>query len=76
MDLEPGGTPERPIDVSTAALVEPKARSVACPRCDEVLAVESHDAHTDERGRLREVSLRCRSCGTTRKLWFRIVPLS
>jgi hypothetical protein len=74
MDLEPGGTPERPIDVSTAALVEPKARAVACPRCEEPFGVESHEAHTDDRGRLREVSLRCRNCATTRKLWFRIVP--
>lgn len=73
MDLEPGGTPERPMDVSTAALVEPKARSIPCPRCEEPFGVESHEAHAGGHGRLREVALECRNCGTTRKAWFRIV---
>jgi hypothetical protein len=76
MDLEPGGAPERPIDVGTAALVEPKARSVPCPRCEEPFGVAAHEAHTDDRGRLREVMLKCRACGTTRSLWFRIVQPS
>jgi hypothetical protein len=74
MDLEPGGAPARPIDVTTAALVEPKARSISCPRCNEPFGVETHEAHTDGHGRLREVVLRCRNCGTTRSAWFRIVP--
>jgi hypothetical protein len=76
MDLEPGGSPERPVDVSTAALVEPKARSVPCPRCNEPFTVEAHEAYTDDHGRLREVVLRCRACGTTRNMWFRIVQAS
>jgi hypothetical protein len=76
MDLEPGGSPERPIDVTTAALVEPKARSVPCPRCNEPFGVEAHEAHADDHRRLREVMLRCRSCGTTRSSWFRIVQPS
>jgi hypothetical protein len=76
MDLEPGGSPSLPLDVTTAALVEPRARSVRCPRCDEAFDVASHEAHTDEHGRLREVLLRCRSCGLERTLWFRIVPPS
>lgn len=73
MDLEPGGSPERPIDVSTAALVEPKARAVPCPRCAEPFGVEAHEAYADAHGRLREVSVGCKSCGAARKLWFRIV---
>ena len=73
MDLEPGGMPERPLDVPTAALVEPKARAVRCPRCEEAFDVASHEAHTDVHGRLREVGLRCRNCGLERTLWFRIV---
>jgi hypothetical protein len=76
MDLEPGGAPERPIDVMTAALVEPKARSIPCPRCNEPFGVEAHEAHADDHGRLREVVLRCRNCGMTRSSWFRIVPPS
>jgi hypothetical protein len=76
MDLEPGGAPERPIDVTTAALVEPKARSISCPRCNEPFSVEAHEAHSDDHRRLREVALRCRICGMTRSSWFRIVPPS
>jgi hypothetical protein len=76
MDLEPGGSPERPIDVGTAALVEPKARSVPCPRCEEPFDIASHEAYMDDHRRLREVVLRCRHCGTTRSLWFRIVQPS
>jgi hypothetical protein len=75
LDLEAGGRPERPIDVSTPALVEPKARAVRCPRCDEPFDVESHEAHTDAQP-LREAVLRCRFCGTTRSLWFRVVAPS
>lgn len=77
LELEPGGAPERPIDVTTAALVEPKAKSVTCPRCGELFAVDEHEAHADhEHGRLREAKLRCTVCGERRSLWFRIVPPS
>ena len=72
MDLEPGGTEAYPIEVPTAAVIEPRARGVACPRCDEPFHVESHDAHVDPHGRLREARLRCRLCGERRSLWFRI----
>jgi hypothetical protein len=76
LDLEPGGSPERPIEVPTPAIVEPKAKSVACPRCDELFVVDEHAAHTDGHGRLREAKLRCNVCGERRSLWFRIVPPS
>jgi hypothetical protein len=76
LDLEPGGSPAHPIDVPTAALVEPKAASVACPRCSEPFEIEAHEAHSDEHGRLREAKLRCRICGLRRSLFFRIVAPS
>lgn len=72
LDLEPGGRPNHPLEVATAAVIEPKAKSVVCPRCDEPFDIESHEAHTTEQGRLREVKLRCRTCSGTRSLWFRI----
>lgn len=72
LDLEPGGTEAHPLEVSTASVIEPKARSVRCPRCDEPFQLESHVAHGDERGRLREVRLECRLCGERRSMWFRI----
>jgi len=76
LDLEPGGSRERPIDVSTPALVEPRARTVHCPRCDEPFTIEAHEARVDAHSRLREAKLRCRSCGTARSLWFRVVAPS
>jgi hypothetical protein len=75
-DLEPGGLPERPIDVPTPALVEPKAKSLSCPRCDAFFVVDQHAAHTDGYGRLREAKLLCKACGERRSLWFRIVSPS
>jgi hypothetical protein len=76
LDLEPGGSEERPIDVSTASLVEPKARAVRCPRCDEPFDVERHEARIVGDARLREAVLRCRACGTARSLWFRVIAPS
>jgi hypothetical protein len=72
LTLEPGGSPERPLDVPTAAVIEPRARSARCPSCDEPFEVAAHEAHTDEHGRLREVALACRFCGERRSIWFRI----
>lgn len=76
LDLEAGGSARRPVDVTTASLVEPNAKAVRCPRCDEPFELESHEAHSDERGRLREARLRCRVCGDRRSVWFRIVAPS
>src|SRR5690349_19497384 len=73
LDLLPGGTRELPLDVSSAALVEPKARSVRCPRCDEPFTLEAHEAHSGDGGRLREARLLCRICGDGRSMWFRVV---
>ena len=70
--LEIGGTPERPLSVASAAVVEAHAESVPCPRCSGKLDVSEHIAVTVNVVRLREARLRCRQCGTTRSLWFRI----
>src|SRR3954470_15837883 len=72
LDLEPGGSEERPIEVLTAAVIEPRARSVRCPRCDEPFELVEHEAHAGESGRLRRAELKCRSCGAERSLWFRL----
>ena|ERR1041384_4296707 len=71
-ELEPGGTPERPLLVASAAVVEAHAESVACPRCSGRHDVVEHAALTINGTRLREARLRCRQCGTTRSLWFSI----
>ncbi len=76
LDLEPGGTPARALEVPTPAVIEPKARSLICPRCDEPFELDSHEARADEHGRLREARLKCRHCGLGRSLWFRIIAPS
>lgn len=71
-ELELGGAAGRPLPVVSAAVVEAHAESVPCPRCDGKHEVVEHVAVTQAGVRLREVRLRCRQCGTTRSLWFRI----
>lgn len=71
-ELEPGGSAERPFAVVSAAVVEAHAESVPCPRCEGRHEVLEHGARTIDGARLREARLRCRQCGTTRSLWFRI----
>jgi hypothetical protein len=70
--LEPGGSPERPLSVASAAVVEAHAESVPCPYCQGKHELVEHVAVTVSRVRLREARLRCRQCGTRRSLWFRI----
>jgi hypothetical protein len=76
--LEAGGSPERPFNVVSAAVIETQAESIPCPRCDGKLDVVEHIAVTMPHGtaasttRLREVRLRCRQCGTPRSVWFHI----
>jgi hypothetical protein len=71
--LEPGGTPERPIDVSSAAIVEPRAESFACPDCEGPMRTQEHVALGSAVARVRAVMLRCRSCSASLRVYFRIV---
>lgn len=73
--LELGGAPERPLPVTSPAVVESHAESVSCPRCLGKQDVLEHVAVTRAGVRLREARLRCRQCGTPRSLWFRIQDL-
>jgi transposase-like protein len=71
--LEPGGSPERPIETHSAAVIETQATSVPCPRCEGSQEVVEHAALVHNGVRLREAKLRCRQCGSKRSLWFKIV---
>lgn len=68
----PGGMPENPLDVGSAAVVEIKARAAPCVRCGGQLDVRRDQAASTPRGVLRELELACRSCHATRTLWFRV----
>jgi hypothetical protein len=75
--LEAGGTPERPIDVDSASVVDVRASRVPCPRCGGEQAVKEHAAVGGTHGvRLREARLECRRCGAQRSLWFRLPSIN
>lgn len=71
-ELSPGGSPERSIEVETAALVEPMARSSRCPRCDGAVRLEEHSARTVSGRSLRVARVSCLACGSERELFFAI----
>ncbi|HEY8429946.1 MAG TPA: hypothetical protein VIL20_16300 [Sandaracinaceae bacterium] len=70
--LEPGGAPERPIEVTSASVVEPHALGLGCARCAGTLRLEAHDALATEHGPRRRVRARCTRCRATRVVWLHI----
>ena len=71
--LEPGGAPDRPIEVTSASVIEVHATSLPCLVCGERSGrIDAHDAITHEGRGLRHVRLRCSRCGARRDLYFRI----
>lgn len=80
--LERGGSPARPIEVESAAVIETRATSTPCPRCGGELRVKEHAAKVlDERGNettsdkgvaLRVLDLACFQCGTRQRAYFRV----
>jgi len=70
----PGGSPDRPIDVAAASVVEGAARATPCIQCGGDLELRGDRATSTARGVLREVALVCRRCHAPRTIWFRIAP--
>jgi DNA-directed RNA polymerase subunit RPC12/RpoP len=70
--LEDGGSPERPIELSSASQVEVHARSLACLRCGTGYRVEEHAAVEG----LRLARVVCPQCGARREVWFRLAKLN
>jgi hypothetical protein len=71
--LDAGGSPERPLDVSSASVLELRAEAEPCLRCGDVARCNEHTTHQGPNGLLRLLKLECRNCGTERSLYFRIV---
>ncbi|MGZ3423731.1 MAG: hypothetical protein ACXVEF_18440 [Polyangiales bacterium] len=74
--LEAGGAPDRPLEVTSASLVEPAAKALHCARCGAELRVDEHAARTIEGTPLRVVSLSCVSCGGKRTVYVKIAMLN
>jgi hypothetical protein len=68
--LEAGGAPGRPIRVDSASVIEIRAESMRCPRCEGELKIDEHTAHVVEGLSVRQVDTRCKRCGTPRTIWF------
>ncbi|HUH03247.1 MAG TPA: hypothetical protein VML75_14720 [Kofleriaceae bacterium] len=71
-ELEAGGSPARPIDVPTSAVIEGRARSTHCVQCEGQLDVVELSATTWEGEPRRIAHVKCRQCHVARDLWYRI----
>lgn len=70
--MEPGGAPDRAIQVDSASVVEGRAENEACLRCGERVRSVDHRAETIDERRLRVVTVRCPRCATERVYYFRV----
>jgi len=78
--LEAGGAPDRPIEVTSASVIEPHASSMPCASCGaDGVRVEEHVAVTvggaaegETARRLRVTRVVCPRCGVRRDVYFRI----
>ena len=70
----PGGSPDHPLEVASASVVDTKARATPCIQCGGELEPRGDRASSTARGVLRAITLACRRCQAPRTLWFRIAP--
>jgi predicted Zn finger-like uncharacterized protein len=68
--LVAGGSMERPIEVTSSAVIEGRVHAMPCPQCDGELRVKDHRSTG---AGMRAVDVKCQTCGAPRTLWFRIV---
>jgi predicted Zn finger-like uncharacterized protein len=68
--LSPGGSADRAIVVTSAAVIEVRAAALSCPQCAGSYRIHEH---TRPVSGLRRVDVACRRCGTPRTLWFRLI---
>jgi len=68
----PGATPEDPLEVDTASVVEPVAARGPCVVCGEPVRAEDHAVRPGGDEPLRVVTVHCRRCGHRRPVYVRI----
>lgn len=71
--LEAGGSLERPLEVTSASLVEARALAGGCLACEGTLEVADHRVHHAGAVLVREVVVQCRRCSRRRGVWVRVV---
>jgi hypothetical protein len=72
--LAPGGSPPRPIEVRSPAMIEPIIGKMPCPLCDGPIRLMEHRVHVHDGEALREAVIRCSRCAAERSIFLRIVP--
>jgi hypothetical protein len=70
----PGGAPDNAIVVTSAAVVETRARQSPCVQCGGALELCGDRASSTARGVLREIDVVCRRCHVPRTLYFLVAP--
>jgi hypothetical protein len=70
--LEPGGAPDRPVEVPASPVIAVRARSRPCPLCGGALRLDEETAERVGGRSLRAAHVTCVRCGVARRLWFRI----
>ena len=68
--LERGGAPDRPLVVSSAALVDVRARSLPGPLCEGEYVLDEHTAARAGERSVRIAHVTCRRCGVSRRIYF------
>ena len=68
--LSAGGSEDRPIHVTSAAVVEVRVRHLTCPQCGGEYRIKEHRSPSSG---IRSVDVTCQICGVSRTLWFRII---
>ncbi|MBI2898234.1 MAG: hypothetical protein HYY06_32085 [Deltaproteobacteria bacterium] len=71
--VEPGGSPEDPVPITSPSVVEVEALTRRCTKCEGVMRLAQHSAETIEGERLRVAHLVCDFCSATREVYFRLV---
>lgn len=68
----PGGSPDRPLVVRSAALVEGRAGDAECAVCGAEVRVADHSVDAAFEPPLRVVTVRCRKCSSERPVYVRV----
>ena len=68
--LQPGGAPERPLEIDSPARIDVMATQTPCPLCQGTLRLDAHAAETIAGRRLRVARLTCTACGVARAFYF------
>lgn len=69
-----GGTPENPIRVSSASVVEVHVESLACVVCGHKVRVQEHKAIHLQGEVVRDVAVKCTQCGVVRSVYLVATP--